>query len=183
MQNCIKLFSTAAKLFVWRFRLRRLKAGTVTSLLTMGVQRVKSVSHYKYLGIALDIELPDDKEIQRQLRYQKLVLPDARTHWKMYFLLYIHVCIKLWCDFRKAYIHRLRVADNFGCWALSNLPWRASVSSHQVQCNKRPYYSDSQSFQAWVTLQKRNIFAAPIGEPTAICFDVRHFENIFSMIY
>jgi len=46
----------------------------------MGVQRVKSVSHYKYLGIALDIELPDDKEIQRQLRYQKLVLPDARTH-------------------------------------------------------------------------------------------------------
>ena len=29
----------------------------------------------------------------------------------------------------------LRVAYNFGCRALYNLPWRASVSSHQVQCN------------------------------------------------
>jgi len=34
------------------------------------------------------------------------------------------------------------VAYNFGCRALYNLPWRASVSSHQVQCNiptLRPY--------------------------------------------
>jgi len=29
----------------------------------------------------------------------------------------------------------LRVAYNFGCRALYNLPWRASVSTHQVQCN------------------------------------------------
>jgi len=29
----------------------------------------------------------------------------------------------------------LRVAYNFGCRALYNLPWRASVSSHQVQYN------------------------------------------------
>jgi len=42
---------------------------------------------------------------------------------------------QLWCDFRKAYIQILRVACNFGCKALYNLPWRASVSSHQVQCN------------------------------------------------
>jgi len=27
------------------------------------------------------------------------------------------------------------IAYNFGCRALYNLPWRASVSSHQVQCN------------------------------------------------
>ena len=27
------------------------------------------------------------------------------------------------------------MAYNFGCRALYNLPWRASVSSHQVQCN------------------------------------------------
>ena len=32
-------------------------------------------------------------------------------------------------------MRRLRVAYNFGCRALCNLPWRASVSSHQVQCN------------------------------------------------
>jgi len=32
-------------------------------------------------------------------------------------------------------MQRLRVAYNFGCRALYNLPWRASVSSHQVQRN------------------------------------------------
>ena len=32
-------------------------------------------------------------------------------------------------------MQRLRVAYNFGCRDLYNLPWRASVSSHQVQCN------------------------------------------------
>jgi len=42
---------------------------------------------------------------------------------------------QLWCDFRKAYIHRLLVAYNFGCNALYNLPWRVSVSSHQAECN------------------------------------------------
>jgi len=39
-----------------------------------------------------------------------------------------------WCNFRKSCMQRLRVAYNFGCRALYNLPWRASVSSHQVQC-------------------------------------------------
>jgi len=32
-------------------------------------------------------------------------------------------------------MQRLRVAYNVGCRALCNLPWQASVSSHQVQCN------------------------------------------------
>ena len=32
-------------------------------------------------------------------------------------------------------MQRLLVAYNFGCRAQYNLPWRASVSSHQVQCN------------------------------------------------
>jgi len=36
---------------------------------------------------------------------------------------------------RVVVMQRLRVAYNFGCRALYNLPWRASVSSHQVQCN------------------------------------------------
>ena len=45
---------------------------TVIPLLTLSVLTVKSVyyKHYKYLGIVLDIELSDDKDIQRQLRYQ-----------------------------------------------------------------------------------------------------------------
>ena len=42
---------------------------------------------------------------------------------------------QLWCNFRKAYIHRLHVDFNFGWMALYNLPLRASVSSHQVQYN------------------------------------------------
>jgi len=42
---------------------------------------------------------------------------------------------QLWCNFRKSCMQRLRVAYNFGCRALYNLLWRASVSSHQVQCN------------------------------------------------
>ena len=43
---------------------------TVTQLLTLGGQYVKSVNQHKYLGIVLDTELPDDKDSQRQLRYQ-----------------------------------------------------------------------------------------------------------------
>ena len=42
---------------------------------------------------------------------------------------------QLWCNFRKSCMQRLRAAYNFGCRALYNLPWSASVSSHQVQCN------------------------------------------------
>jgi len=56
-----------------------------------GVQRAKSVSHYKYLGIVLDTELSDDRAIQRQLRYQKLLFSDVRTQWKMYFFVSV-VC-------------------------------------------------------------------------------------------
>ena len=41
-----------------------------TPLLKLGGQYVKSVDQYKYLGIVLDTELSDDKDIQRQLRYQ-----------------------------------------------------------------------------------------------------------------
>jgi len=43
---------------------------TAIPLLALGVLKVKSVSCYKYLGIVLDIELSDDKDIQRQMRYQ-----------------------------------------------------------------------------------------------------------------
>jgi len=42
---------------------------------------------------------------------------------------------QLWCNFRKSFMQRLRVAYNFGCRALYNLPWGASASCHQIQCN------------------------------------------------
>ena len=40
---------------------------TATPVLKLGGQYVKSVDHYKYLGIVLDTELSEDKDIQRQL--------------------------------------------------------------------------------------------------------------------
>jgi len=43
---------------------------TVIRLLTLSVLTVKFVSHQKYMGIVLHIEFSDDKDFQRQLRYQ-----------------------------------------------------------------------------------------------------------------
>jgi len=43
---------------------------TAIPLLTLGVLKVRSVSCHKYLRIVLDIELSDDKDIPRQIRYQ-----------------------------------------------------------------------------------------------------------------
>jgi len=68
MQNRIGLFSTATKLFVWRLRLSA-KSAVHSYSMTLGGQNVKSVDLCKYLGIVLDTELSDDKDIQRQLRY------------------------------------------------------------------------------------------------------------------
>jgi len=34
----------------------------------MGGKNLKSVNQYKYLGAVLETDLPDDKDIQRQLR-------------------------------------------------------------------------------------------------------------------
>jgi len=52
---------------------------TVIPLLALGVQRVKYVSRYKYMGIVLDIELSDDKDIQRQLGYQYYAVNKLRA--------------------------------------------------------------------------------------------------------
>ena len=48
------------------FKDKRAKS-TATPVLKLGGQYVKCVDQYKYLGILLDT---DDKDIQRQLRYQ-----------------------------------------------------------------------------------------------------------------
>ena len=118
---------------------------TVTPLLTLGGQNVKSVNQYNYLGIVLDTELSDDKDIQRQLRYQYCAANKLRASFSRCWnavknVLFRSFCTpmyasQLWCNFRKSCMQRLRVAHNFGCRALYNLPWRTSVSSHQVQCN------------------------------------------------
>jgi len=43
---------------------------TATPVLKLDGQYVKSVDQHKYLGILLDTDLSDDKDTQRQLRYQ-----------------------------------------------------------------------------------------------------------------
>jgi len=144
MQKRMGLSSTATKLFAWRFKAKLAKS-TATPLLKLGGQYVKAVDKYKYLGILLDTELSDEKEIQRQLRYQYCAANKLRASFSRCANAVKNVLFRsfstpmyasqLWCNFRKSRMQRLRVAYNFGCKALYNLSRRASVSSHQVQCN------------------------------------------------
>jgi len=67
MQNRMEIFSSAAKPFVWRLRLRVQKAQSL-HYWQMGGKNLKSVNHYKYLGAVLNTELSDYKDIHRQLR-------------------------------------------------------------------------------------------------------------------
>ena len=118
---------------------------TATPLLKLGGQYVKSVDQYNYLGTVLDTELSDDKDIQRQLRYQYCAANKLRVSFSrcsnavknvvFHSLSTPMYASQLWCNFRKSCMHRLHVAYNFGCRAQNNLPWRASVRTHQVQCN------------------------------------------------
>jgi len=118
---------------------------TATPVLKLGGQYVNSVDQYKYVRILFDTELSDDKDIQRQLRYQYCPANKQRASFSrcsnaVKNVIFRSFCTlmyaaQLWYNFRKSCMQRLRVAYNFGCKALYNLPWRASVSSHQVQCN------------------------------------------------
>jgi len=67
MQNRMEIFSTTAKLFVWRLRVRVQKAQS-PQFWNMGGKNLKSVNQYKYVGAVLDTELSDDKDIQTQLQ-------------------------------------------------------------------------------------------------------------------
>ena len=139
-QNRMELFSAACM----TFKAKSAKS-TVTPLLTLVGKNVKSVNRYKYLGLILDTELSDNKDIQRQLRYQhcaanKLRVSFSRCSNAVKNVLFRSLCTpmyasQLWCNFRTLCMQRLRVAYNFECRTLYNLPWRASVSSHRVQCN------------------------------------------------
>jgi len=62
------------------FKIKSAKS-TVTPLLTQCGQNVKLVNHYKYLGIVLDTELSDDKDIQRQLQYQYCAANKLRVYF------------------------------------------------------------------------------------------------------
>ena len=120
---------------------------TATPVLKLGGHYVKSVDQYKYLGISLDTELSDSNDIKKQLRYQYCSANKLRASFSRCWNIVKNELLRsfctpmyasqLWCNFRKSCIQRLRVAYNFGCRALYlyNLPWRASVSSHLVQCN------------------------------------------------
>ena len=67
------------------------------------------------------------------------LFPVVQMQLKTYFFVpFVRPCMYLNYDvISKSHACRdsLRVAYNFGCRALYNLPWRASVSSHQVQFN------------------------------------------------
>ena len=122
---------------------------TATHLLKLGGQYVKSVDQYKYPEIVLDTELSDDKDIQKQLRYHYCAANKLRASfsWCSNGVKNVRFCCfctpmyasQLWCNFRKSCTQRLCVAYNFGCRALYNMPWRANVSSYQVQCNMLPF--------------------------------------------
>jgi len=139
MQNRMEILSTAAKLFVWRLRPRAQKAQS-PHYWQMGGKNLKSVNHYKYLGAVLNTELLDDKDIQRQLRLKycaanKLRASVSRCSKAVKNVLFRSFCTpmyasQIWWNFRKSCMQRLRVAYNFGCRDLHNLPWRPNISSH-----------------------------------------------------
>jgi len=95
--------------------------------------------------MVLDTELSDDKDIQRQLRYQYCAANKLRASFFHCSNVVKNVLFRsfwtpmyasqLWCNFRKSCMQRLRVTYTFVCRALYNLPWRASICCHQVQCN------------------------------------------------
>jgi len=113
------------------FKAKRAKS-TATPVLKLGGQYVKSVDQYKYLGILLDTELSDDKDIQRQLRYQYCAENKLRASFSRCSNAVKNVLFRsfstpiyasqLWCNFRKSCMQRLQMAYNFGCRALYNLP-------------------------------------------------------------
>jgi len=108
----------------------------------MGGKNLKSVNQYKYLGAVLDTELPDDKDIQRQLRYKYLqetscepLLPMFQCSYKctFSFLLYVHVCITIVVSC----MQRLSVAYILDAELYSTCPGERVlvVMTHQVRCN------------------------------------------------
>ena len=153
MQKRMEIFSTAAKLFVWRLRLRAQKAQS-PHYWQMGGKNLKSVNHYKCLGAVLNTELSDDKDIQRQLWLKYCAAKKLRASFsRCSNVLFRSFCtpmyaLQIWWNFRKSCMQRLRVAFNFGCRALHNLPWRPNVCSHDSSVGQvfTTFFTASDSF-------------------------------------
>jgi len=106
-----EIIFNCSKIVCMKFKAKSAKS-TVTPLLTLGGQNVKCVNQYKYLEVVLDTELLDDKDIQRQLRYQycaanKLGVSFSRCSnaIKNFFVPFVRPCTyHSQCNFRKSCI-------------------------------------------------------------------------------
>jgi len=98
----------------------------------IGGQNVKSVNQHKCLGIVLDTELPDDKDIQRQLRYQYCASSMLRASFSQCTNAVKNVRFRsfctpmyasqLWGNFMKSCMQRLYVAYTFECKLYKTCP-------------------------------------------------------------
>jgi len=139
MQNHMEIFPTTAKLFVWRLRLRVPKEQS-PHYWHMGGKNLKSVNKYKYLGDCAGYWAPRWQKESETTAIKILCSKQAASLFSRCLnavknVLFRSFCTpmyasQLWWNFRKSCMQRLRVAYNFGCRALYNLPWRASISSH-----------------------------------------------------
>ena len=113
MQDCMKLFSTAAKLFAWCLRLRVQKhghpvadTGCTESKICFLLQKFWDRIRYWALRWQRHSET-NAISIWSSEKACELVFPDVRPQWKMYsFVPSVGPCMhhNYWCDFRKAYI-------------------------------------------------------------------------------
>ena len=118
---------------------------TATPVLKLGGQYVKCVDQYQYLGMYWILSSQMTKTFRDNcdiniVQQTSCELPFSRCSNAVKNVLIRSFsrpmyASQLWCNFRKSCMQRLRVAYNFGCRALYILPWRASVSSDQVQCS------------------------------------------------
>ena len=147
MQNRMEIFSTTAKPFVWPLRLRVQKAQSPNYWHKTG-KNLKSVNQYKYLGAVLDIEPSDDTDIQRQLRSKILCSKQAASLFSRCSNAVKNVLFR---SFIRPCMHHNYggISESHACkdcmWpiildALYNLPWRASVSSHDLSSSMQHSY-------------------------------------------
>ena len=129
MQNRMGLFSTAVKLFVWRLRLkvRSYSMPIQISGDCIGYWALRWQRHSETTAISILCSKQAAASFSRCSNAVKNVFFRSFCT-PMY-------ASQFWCNISKSCMQGLRVAYNFGCRAPYNLPWRASVSTHQVQCN------------------------------------------------
>jgi len=143
MQNHKEIFSTTAKLFVWRLRLRVQKAQSphywhmgdkIKNLLTniniwelyWILSSLRRQRHSETTAIKMLCSKQAASLFSRCSNAVKNVGLLFRSFWTPIY------ASQIWWNFRKSRMQKLRVAYNFGCRALYSsiqIPWRASVNS------------------------------------------------------